>query len=252
MRNHGTIFAALVLCSLLISACSGSTTNKPQITTVISSSRLLETNRYPPRRIRYQCEAAECTKGNYPLVTPSNFKTTRAPNPKPGQTIPFEDHILTFKKPVYRYMTTSRYIATGVFSLPAKLHYGLGRLFSAAMGITKPPQGVLPPTTSWTGTAILRDLNLNNYSGIFNASFDGQFWDFSITNITSDSGATIKDYNWKRIGYSADTHKTAEYIASLLKGTVHGPNHESVAITFDDIGENLPGYGLAGVAVGHR
>ena len=144
-------------------------------------------------------------------------------------------------------MMTSRYIATLIDSNPAKLYYGLAKVYSAAIGTTKPPQGTLPPTASWTGPAMLRDLELNHYSGVFNASFDGELWNFSVTGITSHAGTTLSDFNWEKIPYSTDTHKLAKRPNQTLKGTVHGPNHNSVAITFESLG-----YGLVGVAVGHR
>ena len=254
MRNHSFILCILVLCSLLLSACTASTTNKPQITTIISSGELQETGQYPPRRIRYKCNAAECTSPftNHPPIHPNLLRSNKAPNPQPGETLLFEDHLRFKELPIYRHMTASRYIATLINSTPAKLYYGLAKVYSAAIGTTKPPQGTLPPTASWTGPAMLRDLELNHYSGVFNASFNGALWDFSITGITSDSGTIIDDYNWKRVAYSTDTHKTIKHIDYTLNGTVHGPNHDSIAITFNDIGEHIAGYALAGVAVAHR
>ena len=144
-------------------------------------------------------------------------------------------------------MTTADYIGTSTFIFPEETGHHSTMIWASALGTIKPPQGTYPPTTSWTGTAALVDLDMNKYTGTFNASFDGTFWEFSITDIASASGATINDLNWQEISYSTDTHKITGTYAYLLKGTVHGPNHESVAITFDNLVSRY-----VGTAVGHR
>ena len=144
-------------------------------------------------------------------------------------------------------MTSADYIATSTFLFPAEAGRHSTMIWTGTLGTTKPPQGTLPPATSWTGTAALVDLDMNKYTGTFNASFDGTFWEFSITDIASTSGATVNDLNWQEISYSTDTHKITGSNVYLLKGTVHGPNHESVAIAFDSL---ISRY--VGTAVGHR
>ena len=147
MRNHGTIFAALVLCSLLVTACSGPATNrsgKPQITTVITSSHFIDQNPNLPRRIAYQCNAAECTSDDYGSITHNYFETTEAPDRAKGQILSFEDPLLGLARPIHRYMTSADYIATSTFLLPAEAGRHSTMIWASAFGTIKPPQGTLP------------------------------------------------------------------------------------------------------------
>ena len=241
---------------LALAACApAAKAPRAPFTTLISSGTLWH---HPPDQTSTmwpKCEDAGCVSfysDDFPF-TPA-FTVLQGP-PIPIKQVTFRHDVALFRNdlthfpnPLIRFVGRGDNASFGVIQAPPNPGKHQGVVVALAAGQTRPPDGSRPADGTWTGAATIRTLDSQTYTGDVAVTVitKTNVVRVRIHDLTGPDGATLPDYLWRNLSHFRAAHSLLSTpTQTFLRGSLHGPDHETMMFVFNDPDRRLVGAAIA-------